>query len=225
MAVDVIWYIFIGFLPGLFWLWFYYKKDLHPEPIKWILKVFFWGMLATIPAIIIEVLADTFLQIYIDSATLTYIIITTFVVVAPIEEILKYLVVKKTVFYNKVFDEKIDGVIYGIAAGLGFATFENILAALGSGENIILARAITATLLHATASGIMGYYLGQAKFRPQKKRFYITVGLLIAIGIHGVYNFIVTIDTDLTVPLIIVLLAVVYVILAIGIRKMRRVEA
>ncbi len=222
--INIIWYIFIGFLPGLFWLWFYYKKDLHPEPLKWVLKVFVWGMLATIPAIVIELLADSLLQNYLDVASLAYICISTFAVVAPVEEILKFLIVRRTVFNEPVFDEKIDGVIYGIAAGLGFATLENVLAAIGSGENVVLARAITATLLHATASGLMGYFLGLAKFKPRQQGWLIAAGLLCAIFVHGLYNFVITLDSELTIPLIIILLAVVYVILAIGIKKMRRVE-
>lgn len=224
MFFDILWYIFIGFLPGLAWLWFYYKKDLHPEPLKWVVKVFFWGMLATIPAIVLETFFDFSLQVYMDPGSVLYIFLTTFIIVAPIEEYLKYLVVKRTVFREKVFDEKIDGVIYGVAAGLGFATFENILAAIGSGGSVVLARAVTATLLHAVASGLVGFYLGQAKFRPQRKKFYIATGLILGILVHGLYNFIITIDIDMTIPLIIVLLAIVYVILAVGIKRMRRVE-
>lgn len=224
MVLDIFWYIFIGFLPGLFWLWFYYKKDLHPEPLKWIAKVFFLGMVVTIPAIALEVFFEFFTSLYLMPGTLGYIAITTFVIVAPIEEYLKYLVVKRTVYRSPVFDEKIDGVIYCIAAGLGFATFENILAAIGSGGEIVLARAVTATLLHAVASGIVGFYLGQAKFRPKKAKFYIGLGLVLAILIHGLYNFVITINTSYTIPLIIVLLAVIYIILAVGISRMRKVE-
>lgn len=224
MVLDIIWYIFLGFLPGLFWLWFYYKKDLHPEPIKWVAKVFLWGMLATIPSIVIEVIFEFFFAEWFEPGTIVYVFIITFVVVAPVEEFMKYFVVKRTVYRNKVFDEKIDGVVYMIAAGLGFATFENILAAVESGGSIVLARAVTATLLHAVASGLVGFYLGQAKFRPQKRTFFISIGLLLGILVHGIYNFVITINTEMTIPLIIILLAVVYIILAIGIRRMRRVE-
>ncbi len=224
MFLQIVWYIFIGFLPGLFWLWFYYKKDLHPEPLKWVVKVFFLGMVITIPAILLEVLFEFFTSMYLEPGTIGYIAVTTFVIVAPVEEYLKYLVVKRTVYRSPVFDEKIDGVIYCIAAGLGFATFENILAAVGSDGSIVLARAVTATLLHAVASGLVGFYLGQAKFRPQKSRFYITIGLLSGIIVHGMYNFVITIDTALTIPLLIILLAVVYIILAVGIKRMQRVE-
>ncbi len=225
MFLTILWYVFIAFLPGLFWLWFYYKKDLHQEPLKWIVKVFLWGMLATIPAIILELFFDFIGQIYLIEGTLAFIAVSTFVVVAPIEEFLKYFVVRRTVFKDKVFDEKIDGVIYCIAAGLGFATFENILAAVTSGEGIVLARAVTATLLHAVASGIVGFYLGQAKFKPQKSKRLIVFGLVFAVVVHGLYNFVITLETEFTIPLIIVLLAIVYVILAVGIRKMKRVEA
>ena len=173
MVLDVIWYIFLGFLPGLFWLWFYYKKDLHPEPLKWIAKVFLWGMLATVPAIVIEIILEFFFKQWLEPGTIAYIFVITFVVVAPVEEFVKYLVVKRTVYRDKVFDEKIDGVIYMIAAALGFVTFENILAAVESGGSIVLARAMTATLLHAVASGLVGFYLGEAKFRPQKRKFFI----------------------------------------------------
>lgn len=222
--INIIWYIFIGFLPGLFWLWFYYKKDLHPEPLKWLFKVFVWGIMAAVPAVVIELLADALLLNYVDEASLVYICLSTFLVVAPAEEVMKFLVVRRTVFNEPVFDEKIDGVIYAIAAGLGFATFENILAAIGSGENIVIARGITATLLHATAAGLMGYFLGLAKFQPKRRGWLMAAGLLSAISVHGLYNFVITLDSELTIPLIIVLLTVVYVILAIGIRKMRRLE-
>lgn len=224
MILDIIWYIFIGFLPGLFWLWFYYKKDLHPEPLRWVFKIFLWGMLATVPAILLEVFFEFFTSLYLEPGTIGYVAVTTFVIVAPVEEYLKYLVVKRTVYKTAVFDEKIDGVIYCIAAGLGFATFENILAAIGSGGSIVVARAVTATLLHAVASGLVGFYLGQAKFRPQKAKRYIAIGLTLGIIVHGLYNFVITIDTNLTIPLIIVLLAAVYVILAVGIKKMRHSE-
>lgn len=237
----ILWYIFIAFLPGLFWLWFYYKKDLHPEPVKAILKVFFWGMLATIPAIFIELFFEMIinspmldqLDLLVNGAsgavknavefvsTNKYYLISAFLIVAPVEEFFKFLVVRLTIFKKDVFNESIDGIIYAIAAGLGFATFENILAAIGLGSEIILLRAVTATLLHAVSAGLMGYFIGKARFNPKKQKILFAQGLIIAILIHGLYNFIITLNSDLSIPFIIVLLAIVYVILALEIRKTR----
>ena len=54
-----------------------------------------------------------------------------------------------------------------------------------------MTRAFTAIPLHATASGLMGYYVGRAKFAAsaQVERALINKGLRIAIFIHGAYNF------------------------------------
>ncbi len=43
--------IAVAFAPGLFWLWYFFRKDkLHPEPLYLIRKCFLWGMAAIIPA-------------------------------------------------------------------------------------------------------------------------------------------------------------------------------
>ena len=46
----------LAFLPGVFWLWYFYKKDkFEPEPKRLIVKTFFWGMAGIIPAFIFEI--------------------------------------------------------------------------------------------------------------------------------------------------------------------------
>ncbi len=64
---------------------------------------------------------------------------------------------------NKIREPE-DGLIYGAAAGLGFAAMENVFynsSALLSGFDVFLStallRAVTSTLLHATASAVLGY--------------------------------------------------------------------
>src|SRR5581483_11796049 len=50
----------LGFAPGLFWLWHYYRKDAYqPEPRRLVLKLFVLGMLVTIPVGIAELLIDS----------------------------------------------------------------------------------------------------------------------------------------------------------------------
>ncbi len=53
--MNVLTIIALAFAPGIFWLWYFYKKDkLEPEPRDLVAKTFFFGILATIPAIILE---------------------------------------------------------------------------------------------------------------------------------------------------------------------------
>ncbi len=210
----------VAFVPGFIWLWFYYTKDIHPEPARPVLQVFFLGMLITIPVIFVELGVDYFVK-YSSFTTLLPLLASTFLIVAPIEEIAKYIVVKRTVFFKKVFDEPIDGVIYCVAASLGFATLENILAALSEGGSIIILRAVTATVLHALAGGFVGFHMGIAKFKPAQSKKYLFQGLIVAIIFHGIYNFIISADTDYTFPLLFILLGIMYICLAMGINKLK----
>ncbi len=68
---------------------------------------------------------------------------------------------------------------------------ENILYVLGGGWTTALLRAFTAVPMHALCSGMMGFYIGQAKFassKDQENRLQKR-GLWIAVGIHGSYDF------------------------------------
>ncbi|MBN1897902.1 MAG: PrsW family intramembrane metalloprotease [Spirochaetes bacterium] len=184
-------YLVLGFAPGLFWLWFFYKKDkFEPEPKRLILKVFLFGIFISIPILIVENLAASFLWPLQTISFSLYYLFFNFLVVGPTEEFFKYFVVKKTVYKKEEFNEVMDGIIYCIASALGFASIENVGYMLQFGKTIIIFRSMTATLTHAICSGILGYYLGLAKFNKEKEAFLITKGLLIASIIHGLYNFV-----------------------------------
>ncbi len=205
-------FIFIALLPGIFWLVFYRRKDKEePEPRILVLKVFFWGMVATLPAVLLELLAELIFP-YSENVNLAQIFWGTFVVVAPVEEFLKYLVIKWRVYQRPEFDQRLDGIIYGTIAGIGFASLENVFAALGSAPatsevvSIIALRFLTATLMHTFATGIVGYYVGRARFNPQREKALIARGLIIAILIHGAYNFVITLGVSAAIPFIIFIL-------------------
>jgi len=60
---------------------------------------------------------------------------------------------------------------------------ENILYAMSGGINVAILRAFTAVPMHAVASGMMGVYIGKAKFATDKhaERSCLYKGLWIAI--------------------------------------------
>jgi len=222
----VIWYIIIALIPGLFWIWFYRRKDKNPEPRKLIIKVFLVGMAITLPAIVFEYAAEFFFP-FINAENLLTIVISSILIVAPIEEYLKYYVVKKVALKNKAFDEPIDGVIYGVVAGLGFASLENLIVISAEGQGIIILRFATATLMHAITTGIVGYYLSMNKFSKKeggKNKYPIWKGLVIAIAIHGLYNSIVSTQTILTLFVLIAFLIIMYTLLAIRIKKLKKMD-
>jgi RsiW-degrading membrane proteinase PrsW (M82 family) len=89
-----------------------------------------------------------------------------------------------------------DGLIYGAAAGLGFAAMENVFynsSALLSGFDVFLAtamsRAVVSTLLHASASAVLGYgmarkyLLGAKGTKVSWLPYYLA-----AVGLHALFN-------------------------------------
>ena len=119
-------YLIFGILPSLIWLFYYLKKDLHPEPKRMILKIFIYGALATIPVFFIQInLSQLLSQIRASLFFVDYPIVIEllkwFLVIAFTEEIFKYLVVKLAVFRSRELDEPVDIMIYMIVAAFGFA--------------------------------------------------------------------------------------------------------
>lgn len=244
----IFWYIFIALIPGVFWVWFYRREDRkNPEPRKLIIKVFLWGMAITVPAVVFEFAADFFVS-FMTSEKFYIAALASFLIIAPIEEYFKYFVIKKGVYENPAFDEPLDGIIYGVVAGLGFASLENILVIFSEGQNAIILRFATATLMHAITTGIVGYYLGIAKFalhqvkkeeldekklllssdqdfgQKNKEKSLVSQGLAIAIFLHGLYNVIVSIQTVLALILVVMLLTIMYLLLSAKIQKIKKVK-
>jgi protease PrsW len=180
-------YLF-GFLPSLIWLSFYLRKDVHPESNREIVKVFFYGMVAAFLAI--------YIQRGIGEISPSFIFYV-FMGGALVEELLKYLVVRLEVLRNPELDEPCDFIFYMIIAALGFAALENILSLvisptgildLSGTLKIISARFITATFLHTICSGILGYSIALSFYDYKKRKIYFSIGLIIAVALHGVYN-------------------------------------
>jgi RsiW-degrading membrane proteinase PrsW (M82 family) len=128
-----------------------------------------------------------------------------YVIVGPVEETVKLLSVRLYAYRKPSFDAVIDGAVYGAVAGLGFATIENViyivrglsvtgvlvdptfLQRLAAGSDITATRALAGPG-HVVYSAFAGYYLGLAKFNPERSGPIIVKGLVIAAFIHATYN-------------------------------------
>jgi RsiW-degrading membrane proteinase PrsW (M82 family) len=177
--------------PALLILVYILRQDrARPEPKGLVLTVFLLGLAGIVPAVIVEMLLDSLTSAFAFSPLLVALF-RAFVVAAFCEEGLKFLIVTRTVYRKPAFDEVMDGIVYAVVASLGFACMENILYVLDSGPLTALTRAFTAVPMHALAAGIMGYYLGKAKFAPSPAREheYQVRGLSWAVFVHGSYNF------------------------------------
>jgi RsiW-degrading membrane proteinase PrsW (M82 family) len=211
--------LFVAVAPGLFLLWYFYHRDkFEHEPKKLIFKIFFFGSLTVIPAIIFEVILEKAFDAFTSGVLNVFLV--CFIAVAPVEEILKFFVVRNWAYNRPEFDEIMDGIVYAVSASLGFATLENIMYVLSNGLGVGVIRAFLAVPGHAMYGAIMGFFIGRAKFNAPHASRLMTTGVLLAILFHGIYDFLLLTKTAFAV-LVIVLL----VVLGILIRKqLKRAE-
>jgi RsiW-degrading membrane proteinase PrsW (M82 family) len=225
--------IIFGVLPSIIWLLFYLRKDVHPESNPMVIRIFFFGMLAALPAIFLEmVIFKAF-----DMLNLPFIylaVLNNLVGVALVEEVMKFLVVKERVLSSTEFDEPTDALLYMIIAALGFAALENILILLGLGTDLFLPQAVEisalrflgATFLHALASGLVGYFLALGLLETKKRLKLISLGLLISIALHGLYNFsIMEIGGILKFLIPLLILTSLTVFITLGFKKLQKIKS
>ncbi|MCA9522428.1 MAG: PrsW family intramembrane metalloprotease [Myxococcales bacterium] len=180
--VTILW----AFLPAFLWLYVIYKKDKHePEPFKQIVKVYLVGMLATIPAIVINTIGGQLLPA--QNRDLGQMATMMFGIVGPNEEFWKFLFVYWMIAKSKEFDEPMDGIVYACTGALGFAGLENVLYVAQHGAGVVVLRAFTAVPMHFLASGIVGYALGKRRFGHGG--IPVPLALVIAAMMHGLYDF------------------------------------
>jgi RsiW-degrading membrane proteinase PrsW (M82 family) len=120
----------------------------------------------------------------------------SFFFIGLIEEGLKFLILALVVDYRKEMNEPVDGIVYGVTVGLGFAALENLFYTQTMGFQVGLWRAVVTCLAHATFSGWGGYYLTAARpKRPFRQRFFIGYG--VALFWHGLYDYLIFVDSPL----------------------------
>lgn len=185
----------IAGVPAALWLGFFYLWDRHePEPKHFVAGVFVLGILVAGP------LADFLLAQAVPSIGLEQIggpwaldqIVYSVFVVGIAQEICKYAAVRYTIYLSDEFDEPMDGVLYMMAVGTGFAVWVNYHRLSGQGHKAFLATGaasvVITTLAHASFAGALGYVMGRIKFSRRSATFrgvMLFIGLLAAAGLNG----------------------------------------
>lgn len=117
----------------------------------------------------------------------------SFFMAAVPEELAKLLMLYLLLRRNPYFDERMDGIVYAVAIGMGFAGFENILYLFENEEiwgTVGAIRALFSVPGHFCFAVFMGYYYSLAHF-DKKNRQELNLFLMVAVPIvlHGVFDF------------------------------------
>jgi|SRR6218665_2030753 len=181
--------LMLAIAPGIAICLFIFHRDAYNrEPKLNLIISFLLGVIAVIPAAIIEGLLLP------SDAGISSIFVKAFLSVALVEELAKFLALRFYAYPGKSFDEPLDGIVYAVMVSMGFATLENILyvfqsEATGQGYQVALMRMFLAVPAHATFGVLMGYHAGKAKFAQHGKTALLLTGLFWAILFHGLYDF------------------------------------
>jgi RsiW-degrading membrane proteinase PrsW (M82 family) len=180
--------VVLALVPAAVWLGVFYLQDrVEPEPKRLLMGVFLLG------ALVANGVGQPLIQSYFRvnewaSSNFFLKLFAGIFIIGIIQEFLKYAAVRYSVYGSQEYDERIDGIIYGAAAGLGYATMLNITYVVGNGGvdlGIGAVRIAVTALAHASFSGVMGYFLGRAKFE-NRGPLWLPLGLLVSAVLNGI---------------------------------------
>lgn len=197
--VSFLFLVFLAaFTPSLLALiWLRSMVRGRKESWDYLLLTFAFGSaVAAAAALLIELTAtylllDPLIREYellaLDPSAVSFI---TIIIMAPlVEEYVKALGVKR---YSRYMWRPRNGLVFGAAAGLGFAATENFLyestAYMADGAQafvtLAIMRSISSTLMHASATSIAGYGIARSKTYDGSWLPYLGLAVLI----HAVFN-------------------------------------
>ena len=148
-------------LPALFWLTFFFREETHRESSRLMTYVFGAGALVSLPILGLQMGFQELAGIAVPSAVII-------IILALIEEALKFAAGFATAHRDPALHEPIDAMMVMVVASLGFATVENLfiigttltdlsVVSLGGTAETLALRTIGATLLHTLVSASVGY--------------------------------------------------------------------
>ena len=177
-------------IPAVLWLGFFYLMDRHePEPKQLVVGVCVLGALIAAPLadfVQYQAVPPIALEVHGLSALSLDHIIYAVLIAGLAQEMCKYAVVRYTIYMSREFDEPMDGIVYMMACGTGFAVWINYHRLSGQGHQVYLstgaAEAVVTTLAQASFAGALGYVMGRAKF---SRRSAPVRGILVMLGLLG----------------------------------------
>lgn len=178
-------------------LWYIYRKDsVQPEPTGWLLQAFIYGVASAYVSLqftsVLQMLTGWTFDLN-QQVSVLHAFTNAFVWAAIPEECAKLLMLWLVLRRNPHFDERMDGIVYAVCVGLGFAAVENVMYLMNGLENgswmsIGISRALFAVPGHFLFAVMMGYYYSLYHFRIRRNTVTKCMILIAPVLAHGIYD-------------------------------------
>ena len=204
-------------IPAVFLMVRIYRQDkLEKENGRFLWNLVKAGIFSSLIAMVSEKILVTLLGSVLDPASEIYRILLYFLVVGVSEEGAKYYLLKKNSWNSPEFNCIFDGVIYSVFVALGFALWENISYVLNFGFPTAVVRAFTAIPGHASFGVFMGIFYSAAKMYEIygdgiASSRYRVLALVVPILLHGLYDYIATLEIFTENYLFMIFIAVLFI--------------
>lgn len=183
----------LALIPAIGLLITIYCCDRNKEP-KWLLIVlFFAGAGSIIGAAIAESVFGEILENAMPYDSVEKALIDAFIIVGPVEEISKFIIVRSITWRNRHFDYLFDGIVYSVSVSLGFAALENVMYVTSSGVMTGIVRMFSSVPGHMCFAVFMGYFYSKAKYafatgKKGKAFMHTILAIIVPSLIHGLYD-------------------------------------
>lgn len=210
---------FVGSMIPVFGLYFWFKKRPNmPEGHEEACKEAFWnGFKSCLPIVLLSFVSNVVLRLLKPESMnmFYYRLIYDLIVLALVEESMKYVAFKKVIKNRKY--SWLSATIYMMTAAMGFEVVESMLYAIESNPIQMLVRGIT--LMHGAFGFIIGYFYGKAMYTGKKG--YTVFGFVISWLLHGIYDFTLSKEAEVLgdiaifIPVTLALASLIMIIVAI----------
>jgi hypothetical protein len=155
-----------------------------------VVRAFLFGALLVVPVAAVEFTLTGFGAIdpFQADLSLTVVIYTAFIVAGLTEELAKFLVVRYALYNSPYFSQPLDGLIFGSAVALGFASLENVGYMAEFGPAVMLVRGPVSTLAHVLFSVPWAFALGRRKRMGGSGGALVWISLAGAMALHGLFD-------------------------------------
>ncbi|MBQ7709901.1 MAG: PrsW family intramembrane metalloprotease [Bacteroidales bacterium] len=184
--------IALALLPAIILVYYTYMQDkLQREPVKNLVKAFFFGWGSVFASLLISMPSMRLGLFPQEITTFGDAVRTAFFGAAIPEETAKLFMLWLFLRKCKDFDERMDGIVYAVCVGMGFAAFENVEYLFASGSAWVttgIGRSFTAIPGHFAFAVIMGYYYSLNHFDRYRAPLAGLKMWLYPVLAHGLYD-------------------------------------
>ena len=174
-------------------IFIYFNDKKEKEPIWLLLLLFGVGAASVVSAIVLELIGGLILGAVFPTDSVIKGTLDAMLIVAPAEELGKFIVLRSITWKNKHFNYSYDAIVYAVFVSLGFAALENITYVFGSGVGTAILRMFTAVPGHACFGVFMGFFYSKSKYASLTNKKgacagFTALAILIPTIVHGIYD-------------------------------------